>query len=100
MRVLENDWKALKPALDAWGQGQRLEPSGERRLLRQKIWALLDYVFLAFYRVGRQQKQALDYFIRLEKIIRGELATPDYQASGALAVCYYYMGFCYRGLRR
>ena len=95
-RVLEPVWKRLKPRLDVWSVDQPLEPSGNRELLRQKIWALLHYVFYHHYRVTAQHKEALNLFRSIESIILSELKAPDYCPYGTLALCNYFIGLCYR----
>lgn len=73
-----------------------LEPTRNHRLLRQKIWALLHYVFYHFYHVTGQHKRALEHLLKIEEIIQRELKTDDRQPFGTPAICHYFMGLCYR----
>jgi hypothetical protein len=94
-RILEPVWRNLKPRLDAWSKKELLEPTGDAALCRQKIWALLDYVFFAYCRLSGNQKLALKYFLRLEEVIRGELQTKKRIPHGTLALCHYYIAICF-----
>ena len=104
-RALEPAWQKLKPDLDGWGPTRPLEPTGDRKLLRQKIWVLLHYVFYRYYRIGGHHKEALDHFLRIREIIDKELRRLhkrpelDYHPHGTLAICHYFIGLCYRELR-
>jgi hypothetical protein len=95
-RILEADWNRLKPRLDGWSRKNPLEPSGDRRLLRQQIWLLMHYVFYHHYRVSAQHKEALDLLLRIEDVVREELEALDYHPAGTLALLNYFTGLCYR----
>ena len=95
-RVLEPVWKELEPRLHQWSPNNPLEPSGNRELLRQKIWSLLHYVFCHHYHVAGQHKQALAHFLRIEEIIHSELEDSADCPSWTLALRNYFIGSCYR----
>jgi hypothetical protein len=71
----------LKPFWDSWAKGlsqwklpdQPLEPSRDRYLLRQKIWALMHYVFFDFYAVQAEYYLAIQHFHAIERVIGQEL---------------------------
>lgn len=96
MSILKPLWKSLEPQLNQWLVRKRpLEPSGDKRLLRQKLWALLHYVFYGIYRVAGQHAKALKYFLDIEKIVDQELMSGGHKAFGTKAMCHYYIGLCY-----
>ena len=94
--LLADTWNQLKPRLDSWSTRNPLEPSRDRKLLRQKLWALLHYVSYQYYRVEGRHVEALELFHSIETIIKSELAQKDYKPFGTLALCNYFMGLCYR----
>jgi hypothetical protein len=93
--VLRPTWERLKPHLDRWSRDHPLEPTDNRDLRRQKIWALLFYVFCYFHRKVGNQAVAKDYYERIAKIIRRELHTDAFPAYGTLALCQYFLGVCF-----
>jgi hypothetical protein len=93
--TLEPVWMELKPKLDAWSKQNLLEPTENAALLRQKIWAVLQYVFFGIHGLEGNQKRALQYFRRVEEIIRGELQSDQRIPHGTLALCQYFIGICY-----
>jgi hypothetical protein len=96
--TLEPVWTSLKRRLDGWSKLCPMEPTGNAALCRQKIWAALNYVFFKYYRLEGKQRLALQYFLRLEKVIRDELQTDIYEPYGTRALCHYYAGICYNVL--
>jgi hypothetical protein len=97
-RVLKPVWDGLAGRIKAWGKSLPLEPSRDKSLCRQKIWALLDYLFFAYCRVEGRESEAAQQFCILERIIRGELETADRVPHGTLALCQYFIGICHNGI--
>jgi hypothetical protein len=111
----------LKPFWDSWEDrvrqwklpNQPLEPSGDRRLLRQKIWALMHYVFYDFYAVQADYLLAIKHFHAIERVIGQELEEHTsrredrrredramaYKPYGTWAVFHYFVGHCHRATR-
>jgi tetratricopeptide (TPR) repeat protein len=105
VQTLEPLWRELKQGLEKRSTYQGLKPGKNRPLLRQKIWAMLHYVFYDLY-TNDKYKQAINQFNRIELIIRRNLASPatsrspEYIPFGTLAIFHYFIGQCYRGLRQ
>lgn len=82
-----------------------LDRKRRRDLLRQKLWALLHYVFYDLYTDGKYGPAA-EQLLLLEQIIHQDLQSeatkrePAYVPHGTLAICRYFLGHCYRGERQ
>jgi hypothetical protein len=86
--ALEPQWRQLKPRLEAWSNQEPLEPTDKNRaLLRQQLWALLHYVSYRFYREKGSHDLALDYFTKIDKVIRVRLQSKSYVPYGTLGAC-------------
>lgn len=78
----------------------------DKRLLRQKLWALMYYVGYHFSALQRRHSEAIKQLELIEKVIRKNLGTaerdsdsPQYHPAGTLAVCHFFLGQAYRGQR-
>ena len=89
---------ALKPDFPTIVAKVGLEPTANPKLLRQKIWALMNYVFYLYGWLEGKNLKAIEYFKQIELVIAKELETPDYHPSGTLAVLHFYTGFCCRAV--
>jgi len=79
-------------------RADRVPPKGHG-LLRQKLWALLHYIFYRFYALEGNYAQALIFLKKLRTVINRQLKRPSYRPAGTLALTYYVMGHCYRANR-
>jgi hypothetical protein len=70
-----------------------------RKLLRQAIWLLMNYLFFRFYEKGSYDR-CLRHLTQLETVVSRHLKTDKYTPYGTLSRLYYYRSHCYRGLRR
>jgi hypothetical protein len=93
--LLKPIWDQLQPGLKSWSKKQPLQEKADRKLLRQKIWVLLQYAFYD-YRITGNHREALDRFLAIEKVIKGELQKGVYIPFGTLALFNYFIGHCYR----
>jgi hypothetical protein len=96
VHVLKPTWESLRPSLEQWGKGRSFEKSDSRRLRRQKIWALMLYVFIAEYRLAGNEATSFSHFRRLKEIITSDLQADGYTPHGTLALCNYFLGLCFR----
>jgi len=78
------------------GKGRPFEKSDSRRLRRQKIWALMLYVFVAEYRLEGNEATSFSHFRRIKEIITSDLQADGYTPHGTLALCNYFLGLCFR----
>jgi hypothetical protein len=97
-KTLEEVWQQLKPRLDAWSSNRPLEVTRNRNLLRQKIWASLNYIHSQYIVLADNPGKALKDLLRLKDIIEVELRADECIPLGPLAKCHYLIGCCYNAL--
>ncbi|MBZ5533447.1 MAG: hypothetical protein LAO20_18620 [Acidobacteriia bacterium] len=71
----------------------------DKKLLRQAIWLLMNYLFFRFYEKGSYEP-CLQHLTQLETVILGDLKSANHIPNGTLSRLYYYRSHCFRGLRR
>jgi tetratricopeptide (TPR) repeat protein len=98
--VLEPLWKDLESSLQTWERNKNpFEPTGDPKLLRQKIWAMLHYIFYSHFAMRGEYEKAIALFHTIERIIRQELRRADYIPHGTLALFHFFLAHCYRARR-
>jgi hypothetical protein len=88
-------WNLLAPRLEYRPFQSQTDPA----LLRQKLWALLHYVFYKHYAHEGHPLVAVAAFKRINEVILAELKRPSYNPSGTLAICNYFLKQGYRANR-